>query len=146
MEFGVIGFNLGGLSTPDSMERVVVSAEQLGYESVWSGEHVVISEPDPSSTYDETWIRAGSTKGASHGPRSVFGSVAKELAAPVKSSRVPELLLSLLRALPSQLRRPPTLPAWGDGQLQRQQVDFETFYLSLSLSFVTLRSPPWRRA
>lgn len=49
MEFGVIGFNLGGLSTPDSMERVVVSAEQLGYESVWSGEHVVISEPDPSS-------------------------------------------------------------------------------------------------
>lgn len=31
------------------MERVVVSAEQLGYESVWSGEHVVTSVPDPAS-------------------------------------------------------------------------------------------------
>lgn len=49
MDYGVIGFNVGGLSTPDSMERVVVSAEQLGYESVWSGEHVVTSAPDPTS-------------------------------------------------------------------------------------------------
>ena len=49
MEYGVSGFNVGGLSTPESMERVVVSAEQLGYESVWSGEHVVTSVPDPTS-------------------------------------------------------------------------------------------------
>lgn len=49
MDYAISGFNVGGLSTPDSMERVVVSAEQLGYESVWSGEHVVTSVPDPSS-------------------------------------------------------------------------------------------------
>ena len=49
MEYGVSGFNVGGLSTPESMERVVVCAEQLGYESVWSGEHVVTSVPDPTS-------------------------------------------------------------------------------------------------
>jgi len=49
MDYGISTFNVGGLSTPDSMERVVVSAEQLGYESVWSGEHVVTSPPDPTS-------------------------------------------------------------------------------------------------
>ena len=45
MDYGYFGFNLGALDNPDSMERVVVAAEQLGYESVWTGEHVVVVDP-----------------------------------------------------------------------------------------------------
>ena len=45
MDYGYFGFNLGVLDNPDSMERVVVAAEQLGYESVWTGEHVVVVDP-----------------------------------------------------------------------------------------------------
>lgn len=50
MDYGFFGFNAGGLSTPDSMERVVVIAEKLGFESVWTAEHVVLIDPqqDPS--------------------------------------------------------------------------------------------------
>jgi len=43
--YGHFGFNLGALDNPDSMERVVVCAEQLGYESIWTGEHVVLVDP-----------------------------------------------------------------------------------------------------
>jgi len=45
MDYGLFGFNVGGLSTPDSIERIVVSAEQIGYESVWTAEHVVMIDP-----------------------------------------------------------------------------------------------------
>ena len=45
MKLGYFGFNLGALNNPDSMERVVVAAEQLGYESVWTGEHIVLMDP-----------------------------------------------------------------------------------------------------
>jgi len=45
MDYGYFGFNLGALDNPDSMERVVVSAEQLGYESIWTGEHVILIDP-----------------------------------------------------------------------------------------------------
>ena len=45
MDFGYFGFNVGALNNPDSIERVVVAAEDLGYESVWTGEHVVLIDP-----------------------------------------------------------------------------------------------------
>ena len=45
MDFGYFGFNLGALNNADSIERVVVSAEQLGYESIWTGEHVILIDP-----------------------------------------------------------------------------------------------------
>lgn len=45
MDFGYFGFNLGALDNPDSMERVLVCAEQLGYESIWTGEHVILIDP-----------------------------------------------------------------------------------------------------
>ena len=45
MDYGYFGFNVGALDNPDSMERVVVAAEQLGYESVWTGEHIVVIDP-----------------------------------------------------------------------------------------------------
>ena len=46
MDYGFFGFNTGPLSNPGAIERVVVSAEQLGYESVWSAEHLVMMDPE----------------------------------------------------------------------------------------------------
>ena len=46
MEYGFFGFNTGPLSNAGAIERVVVSAEQLGYESVWSAEHLVMMDPE----------------------------------------------------------------------------------------------------
>ena len=56
MDYGYFGFNVGALDNPDSIERVVVCAEQLGYESVWTGEHVVLIDPQvaPSPFAPET--------------------------------------------------------------------------------------------
>jgi probable F420-dependent oxidoreductase len=45
MDYGYFGFNVGALANADSMERCVVACEQLGYESVWSGEHVILVDP-----------------------------------------------------------------------------------------------------
>lgn len=45
MDYGYFGINVGAIDNPDSMARIVVSAEQLGYESVWTGEHVVLIDP-----------------------------------------------------------------------------------------------------
>ncbi len=56
MEYGYFGFNHGALHEPDDIERVVVTADQLGYESIWTGEHVVLVDPHeaPSPVPPET--------------------------------------------------------------------------------------------
>ena len=46
MDYGFFGFNTGPLSNAGAIERVVVAAEQLGYESVWSAEHLVMMDPE----------------------------------------------------------------------------------------------------
>ncbi len=45
MDFGYFGLNVGALNNADSIERCVIACEQLGYESVWTGEHVVLIDP-----------------------------------------------------------------------------------------------------
>ena len=45
MKFGYFGLNLGTFDHPDAIERLVVTAEQLGFESIWTGEHVVLVDP-----------------------------------------------------------------------------------------------------
>ena len=56
MDYGYFGFNHGALHDADSIARVVVAAEDLGYESIWTGEHVVLVDPHeaPSPVPPET--------------------------------------------------------------------------------------------
>ncbi|HEV8716636.1 MAG TPA: LLM class F420-dependent oxidoreductase [Candidatus Binatia bacterium] len=45
MKFGLFGINMGVCSTPDVAARVAQAAEAAGFESVWTGEHVVLPDP-----------------------------------------------------------------------------------------------------
>jgi probable F420-dependent oxidoreductase len=42
MKFGIVPINLGGFTNPDVLIPFVQRAEALGYESVWTAEHVII--------------------------------------------------------------------------------------------------------
>jgi probable F420-dependent oxidoreductase len=46
MKFGVFGINLGALATnPALLGEVAKAAEDLGYDSVWTGEHMCLPSP-----------------------------------------------------------------------------------------------------
>jgi probable F420-dependent oxidoreductase len=45
MKLGYFGFNMGLLGTPEAVERVARTAEAAGLESLFSGEHVVLQDP-----------------------------------------------------------------------------------------------------
>ncbi len=47
-KFGLFGINMGrgpGSAVPADMARVARAAEDAGYESVWTGEHIVLPDP-----------------------------------------------------------------------------------------------------
>jgi probable F420-dependent oxidoreductase len=45
MKVGFFGINTGVFSTREAVTRVAQTAEQSGYESIWTGEHVVVIDP-----------------------------------------------------------------------------------------------------
>ena len=45
MKIGLFGINLNACALPDTVARVAQRAEQLGFESLWTGEHVVLPDP-----------------------------------------------------------------------------------------------------
>jgi probable F420-dependent oxidoreductase len=45
MDYGYFGLNVGALDNADGIAKVAVAAEQLGYESIWTGEHVILIDP-----------------------------------------------------------------------------------------------------
>lgn len=45
MKFGLFGINVGPCAVPDTMLDVARAAEAAGFESVWTGEHVVLPDP-----------------------------------------------------------------------------------------------------
>ena len=45
MKFGLFGINFGPCGHADTMVRVAAAAEAAGLESVWTGEHVVLPDP-----------------------------------------------------------------------------------------------------
>src|SRR5512134_3708723 len=56
MKFALFGINVGPCAHPESATRVARAAEQSGLESVWTGEHVVLPDPQisPSPSAPET--------------------------------------------------------------------------------------------
>lgn len=55
MRFGVFGVNFGSCADPEVQRRVAVAAEESGFESVWTGEHVALPVRDnPVPTPAET--------------------------------------------------------------------------------------------
>jgi probable F420-dependent oxidoreductase len=56
MKFGLFGINVGVCANPDVAGRVAQAAEAAGFESVWTGEHVVLPDPQapPSPVPPET--------------------------------------------------------------------------------------------
>lgn len=55
-QLGIFGINMGGDGDPAQMIRVAQAAEQAGYDSVWTGEHIVLPDPQapPSPAPPET--------------------------------------------------------------------------------------------
>ena len=45
MKFGLFGINIGPLAAPEAAARVARAAEDAGFDSVWTGEHVVLPDP-----------------------------------------------------------------------------------------------------
>ncbi len=45
MKLGFFGANIGALDNPDAIARVAQTAEGLGFESIWTGEHVILIDP-----------------------------------------------------------------------------------------------------
>jgi len=45
MKYGFFGINMNACSEPDTALRVAQAAEAAGFESLWTGEHVVLPDP-----------------------------------------------------------------------------------------------------
>ena len=45
MQYALFGINTGPCAEPDTMAAVATQAEKAGFESVWTGEHVVLPDP-----------------------------------------------------------------------------------------------------
>jgi len=45
MKIGLFGINTGDCARPETAARVAIAAEAAGFESVWTGEHVVLPDP-----------------------------------------------------------------------------------------------------
>ena len=56
MKVGLFGINMNFLAQPEWAVRVTLHAEELGFDSVWTGEHVVLPDPReaPSPAEPET--------------------------------------------------------------------------------------------
>ncbi len=45
MDIGYFGVNVGTFDNQDAIERLATTAEGLGFESLWTGEHVILIDP-----------------------------------------------------------------------------------------------------
>lgn len=45
MKFALFGINMGACAEPETLKLVAVEAEKAGFESLWTGEHVVLPDP-----------------------------------------------------------------------------------------------------
>jgi alkanesulfonate monooxygenase SsuD/methylene tetrahydromethanopterin reductase-like flavin-dependent oxidoreductase (luciferase family) len=54
VHLGVILPNFGARSTPDGIRRTAERAEELGFDSVWTTEHIVVG-PEAVNPYGRTY-------------------------------------------------------------------------------------------
>ena len=56
MKLGLFGINFGACAQPETATRIARAAEAAGFESVWTGEHVVLPDPQapPSPSPPQT--------------------------------------------------------------------------------------------
>ncbi len=56
MKFGLFGINFGPCADPQVAAKVAIAAEDAGFDSLWTGEHVVLPDPQvpPSPAPPET--------------------------------------------------------------------------------------------
>jgi probable F420-dependent oxidoreductase len=45
MKFGLFGINTGPCARPETAAAVALAAEKTGFESLWTGEHVIVPDP-----------------------------------------------------------------------------------------------------
>ena len=45
MKFGLFGINFGACADPEVAAKVAIAAEDAGFDSLWTGEHVVLPDP-----------------------------------------------------------------------------------------------------
>ena len=45
MDIGYFGLNVGAFDNPDAIVRLLETLEGVGFESVWTGEHVILVDP-----------------------------------------------------------------------------------------------------
>ncbi len=51
MKFGLHGINYGSCSIPENMIHAAQTAERCGFDSLWTGEHIVLPDPPPRGFY-----------------------------------------------------------------------------------------------
>jgi probable F420-dependent oxidoreductase len=68
VHFGVILPNFGKGSSPDTIRRVAVAAEELGFDSVWATEHIIVGPEavDPYGRVYDPLVTLGWTAGWTH--------------------------------------------------------------------------------
>lgn len=55
MKLGLFGINMNACSDPDTAQRVAQAAEAAGFESLWTGEHVVLPDPQVAPSPLPPW-------------------------------------------------------------------------------------------
>src|SRR5712692_8300444 len=79
MKFGIFGINMGPCANPATAAAAARAAEAAGFDSVWTGEHIVLPEPQapPSPVPASTpFIDSAAALAfvAAHSPRVKLGT------------------------------------------------------------------------
>lgn len=56
MRFGLFGINFGACAAPETAIAVAKAAEDAGFDSVWTGEHVVLPDPQVPPSPVPPWV------------------------------------------------------------------------------------------
>jgi probable F420-dependent oxidoreductase len=56
MRFGLFGINFGACADPATAAAVARAAEDAGFESLWTGEHVVLPDPQAAPSPSPPWV------------------------------------------------------------------------------------------